>query len=273
MKCCFAVYLLLSLFSSVNASVTELLSSRIWTSVDGKEVDAELIGKTAKTIEIKRKSDRRKFKLPINKLSEEDQEILKNAEEDLVIAAEEWGDKNSRAMVLEPSSLDLARRLGVIEKMGPLMRRSGNGATMNFPVEGIVLGGGSKLGVGAQAKRYTIKSGNVYLRISHTKSVGGKDTRIQQKGQSLWLYKQLFKTVYETNYNNSTRSSSTNRKKKDGWEPLKEIGTVGGNVGVSFSRNSSSYLRDDGGDLSFDRFSIERVGLWDAVVIDVSIKL
>lgn len=260
--------LILTFFCSVNASVTELLGSRIWTSVDGKEVDAELVGSTARFIEIKRKSDRRKFKLPIDNLSKKDRELLSNAKENLLIAAKEWGDENSSPIVLDPSALELARRLGVIEKMGPVMRRSWTGNLMNFPVENFVLaGGGAKGGAGANTKRYIIKSGSIYLRISHAKSISGKDTRLQQKGRALWLYKQKYEREYSS-------SSSTYKKRKAGWEPLKQVAVIGGNVDVAFDRGgtSRSYL-EDGGSLSFDRFSVERVKLWDAVVIDVSIKL
>ncbi|WOO42309.1 hypothetical protein [Rubellicoccus peritrichatus] len=52
------------------------LSARIWTSADGRTLDAELVSIEKGSVTVQRQSDLRKFTIPIQSLSEKDQKYL-----------------------------------------------------------------------------------------------------------------------------------------------------------------------------------------------------
>ncbi|MDF1823652.1 MAG: hypothetical protein P1U68_03360 [Verrucomicrobiales bacterium] len=54
-------------------SLTAVGMARIWTSTDGNTVEAEFVSSTNTHVTIQREADRKRFTLPIEKLSEEDQ--------------------------------------------------------------------------------------------------------------------------------------------------------------------------------------------------------
>lgn len=62
-------------------ALTTLATSRTWTSTDGNTVDAEFISATETHVTIQREADRKRFTLPIEKLSTEDQAWIKSNEE------------------------------------------------------------------------------------------------------------------------------------------------------------------------------------------------
>lgn len=50
---------------------------RTWTSLDGRTLDAELVGRTETTLKLKRAGDGKVFELPLDKFSEEDRAWVK----------------------------------------------------------------------------------------------------------------------------------------------------------------------------------------------------
>ena len=124
----FIPLLLLSLGVNANETVDDLLTTREWTSSDGKPLKAELISADEKIIELKRSSDRRVFKIPLNKISEDDQKLLKRVKNNLLKStssldrtyypsfdtSKQLQRAEQVAVALSPSSWELARRLGVL---------------------------------------------------------------------------------------------------------------------------------------------------------------
>ena len=56
------------------------LEARTWTSSDGKPLEAEYISSTENEVSLKRDSDGKTFTLPLVRLSEEDQQFIKEQE-------------------------------------------------------------------------------------------------------------------------------------------------------------------------------------------------
>ena len=51
--------------------------ARIWTSVDGRTLEAEFVAATEREVTIRRKNDGRRFTLPLDKISENDRHWIK----------------------------------------------------------------------------------------------------------------------------------------------------------------------------------------------------
>lgn len=58
---------------NANETIDDLVTPREWTSSDEKPLKAELVSADEKITELKRSSDRRIFKILLNKISEDDQ--------------------------------------------------------------------------------------------------------------------------------------------------------------------------------------------------------
>jgi hypothetical protein len=58
---------------NANETIDDLVTTREWSSSDEKPLKAELVSADEKITELKRSSDRRIFKILLNKISEDDQ--------------------------------------------------------------------------------------------------------------------------------------------------------------------------------------------------------
>lgn len=232
--------LLLSLGVNANETVDDLLSTREWTSSDGKPLKAELISADKKIIELKRSSDRRVFKIPLNKISEDDQKLLKRVKNNLLKStisldrtyypgydtSKQVQRAEQVAVALSPSSWELARRLGVLVQLGQNLSGIANpyrhGQAINL--DSIVLGADiGKIG-SSGGNSFLFKSGKIYVRL-----IGAG---LSQKGQAIMQGK-------------------------------KTIASVGSPLNVSFPTGRSG--------VRFVKFTKEKIGLSEAVVLTVTV--
>lgn len=58
---------------NANETIDDLVTTREWSSSDEKPLKAELVSADEKITELKRSSDRRIFKILLNKIPEDDQ--------------------------------------------------------------------------------------------------------------------------------------------------------------------------------------------------------
>lgn len=64
-------------FAACMITAMATAESRTWTGVDGRTLDAELVGRTETTLTLKRAGDGKSFELPLEKFSEEDRAWVK----------------------------------------------------------------------------------------------------------------------------------------------------------------------------------------------------
>ena len=253
--------LLLTLGVKGNGIIDDLLTSREWTSTDGKPLKAELISADDKIIELKRSSDRRVFKIPLNKISEDGQKLVAAAKEQLIKSAKIFDktyEVNSTAGVprerraklfikntqlrkssTKPEYWELARRLGILEQISDSLPREPNPSpdriyleVLSLPIDSIVLASGvGKLGETGSSKGFLLKSGNIFIRIN------GNDYR--QRGQKI--------------------------VRMNGDSVRDIIATVGSSLQFNFPSGTRFQNR-------FSHFSVERIGINEAVVVNINGK-
>ena len=245
--------LLLTLRMNGDQEFEKLLDYRKWTSADGKSIEAELLSASDKAIEIKRKSDRRAFEIPLENLSEKDRKLIKKTKSDLLLAAEVYGYSRTqndavrrkegierlaeleekKSLLLDPLSFELARRLGILAQIGdnlPSTRPTDGYKTLSLSIDSLVVGGDmGKLSGGKNDKTFLLKSGKIFVRLS------SDDTHLLQKGQEVRL--------------------------PNG----KTVASVGKTLKISFPSGSGAR-----GTTSFTGFSVERIGVKEAVIVEVT---
>ena len=59
--------------------------SRVWTSLDGRTLEAEFVAGTDRNVTLKRKTDGRRFTLRLDKISEEDRKWVEEKLEELIL--------------------------------------------------------------------------------------------------------------------------------------------------------------------------------------------
>ena len=77
MKHRFLPLVLVSLITGFAAPLAMAEDSRTWTSSDGKKLEAEFLSATEENVTIRRKTDGKRFTLPLERLSEADREYVK----------------------------------------------------------------------------------------------------------------------------------------------------------------------------------------------------
>lgn len=251
--------LLLTLGVKGNGIIDDLLTSREWTSADGKPLKAELISADDKILELKRSSDRRVFKIPLNKISEDDQKLVADAKKQLIKSANLFdtayteqstagisGERRAklylknaqlRKRLIKPEYWELARRLGILEQINDSLPKKGYNSlrylqVLSLPIDSIALASGAgKLGKTGSSKSFLLKSGNIFFRLN------GKDYR--QRGQKI------------------VRMNG---------ERVDIIATVGSSLQFSFPAVETSTK------IFFTHFSVETIGITEAVVVNIAIK-
>jgi hypothetical protein len=109
---------------------TALLKPRTWTSTDGVGLDAELIKQNKETITVKRTKDGRPIDIPLDRLSESDNEMLEAAGNSINVAAEKSVNKRYQEVQFlglpDPgeATWELAKRLGKHQVLWEAMTQS-----------------------------------------------------------------------------------------------------------------------------------------------------
>jgi len=116
---------------SANTFDYSILKDRSWTSSDGRALNATLLKLTKKDITLKRSKDNKKFTLPLNKLSEDDIELLSETHKSfdkLIDSAENKDNRSYQPFVgfadASEQMWELAHRFGRARDVWNVMTQS-----------------------------------------------------------------------------------------------------------------------------------------------------